>query len=380
MNEIGASTIAAAAVPEQVAPPVRLSVIVPTFNERDNVGQLITRVAASLRGIAWEMIVVDDDSPDQTWAAVQALARQDARIRCLRRIGRRGLSGACIEGILASSAPYAAVIDADLQHDERQLIKMFALLQDDAADLVVGSRYISGGSAGSFTSGRLGISVAATKLARRALGVTMTDPMSGFFMVRTDRFAALAPSLSVHGFKILLDLVASARGRLRIIEIPYSFGARLHGESKLSSIVVLDFLGLILAKSTRDVVSLRFLLFALVGASGFIVHFVVLYAALYEWGLAFAPAQTAAALTAMTTNFFLNNALTYRDQRLKAFALLKGLLVFYAICSVGLIANVGIAFSIYGQRPVWWLAGAAGAVMGAVWNYAASSLFVWRVR
>ena len=322
--------------PPQAAASAQLSVIVPTFNERDNVTTLFRRLEAALAGESWEVIFVDDNSPDGTWDVVRGLARQDSRVRCIRRIGRRGLSGACIEGILASSAPYAAVIDADLQHDETQLSKMLALLQAGEADLVVGSRYVAGGSAESFDKQRAGISAVATEVAKRVLRVKIADPMSGFFMIRRDRFEQLAPQLSTQGFKILLDIVATARGSLRVKEIPYSFGARLHGESKLDSMVALDFLGLVLAKLTHDVVSLRFLLFAMVGSTGLFVHLAALFVALEVFGLPFPEAQACGALVAMTSNFILNNFLTYRDQRLKGLAILRGLLLFYLVCSVGL--------------------------------------------
>jgi len=317
-------------------------------------------------------------SADGTWDVVRGLARQDCRVRCIRRIGRRGLSGACIEGMLASSAACVAVIDADLQHDETQLPKMLAVLQSGEADLVVGSRYIAGGSADSFNKQRAGASALATEVAKRVLGVKIADPMSGFFMIRRDRFEQLTPQLSTQGFKILLDIVATARGELRVKEIPYTFSSRLHGESKLDSMVALDFLGLVLAKLTHETVSLRFLLFATVGSIGLFVHFAALYIALEFFNLPFAEAQACGALSAMTSNFILNNFLTYRDQRLKGFAILRGLLLFYLVCSVGLLANVGVAFSVYDQEPIWWLAGAAGALMGVVWNYAMSGLFVWR--
>jgi dolichol-phosphate mannosyltransferase len=366
--------------PPQAAVAPQLSVVVPTFNERDNVTALYRQLQTALTGVAWEVIFVDDNSPDGTWDVVGTLAQADSRVRCIRRIGRRGLSGACIEGILASSAPFAAVIDADLQHDETQLPKMLALLQGGEADLVVGSRYVEGGSADSFNKHRAGASQLATEVAKRVLRVKIADPMSGFFMIRKDRFEQLAPKLSTQGFKILLDIVATARGELRTVEIPYSFGSRLHGESKLDSMVALDFLGLVLAKLTHDAVSLRFLLFAMVGSIGLFVHFAALFIALEMFDVPFPEAQACGALLAMTSNFILNNFLTYRDQRLKGFAILRGLLLFYLVCSVGLLANVGVAFSVYDQEPIWWLAGAAGALMGVVWNYAMSGLFVWRKR
>jgi dolichol-phosphate mannosyltransferase len=366
--------------PPQAAGLPIVSVVVPTFNERDNVTALYRKLEASLRGVAWEVVFVDDNSPDGTWDVVRGLAQHDSRVRCVRRIGRRGLSGACIEGILASSAPFAAVMDADLQHDETRLPKMLSLLQGGEADLVIGSRYIEGGSADSFNRQRAGASALATEVAKRVLGVRVADPMSGFFMIRRDRFEQLAPQLSVQGFKILLDIIATTHGELRTVEIPYTFGVRLHGESKLDSMVALDFLGLVVAKFTHDLLSLRFLLFAMVGGIGLFVHLGTLFVALQVLEFPFPEAQAAGALVAMSSNFILNNFLTYRDQRLKGAAILRGLLAFYLVCSVGLLANVGVAFSVYDQEPIWWLAGAAGALMGVVWNYAMSGLFVWRKR
>ncbi|RJF75361.1 glycosyltransferase [Rhodopseudomonas palustris] len=364
----------------QPSAALQLSVVVPTFNERDNIEPLFRKLEAALGGIAWEVIYVDDNSPDGTWQVVRELASREPRVRCIRRIGRRGLAGACIEGILAASAPFAAVMDADLQHDETRLGQMLALLESGAADLVVGSRYVEGGSADSFDKQRAGFSALATTLARRVLKVEIADPMSGFFMIRRDRFEALAPQLSTQGFKILLDVVATGRGSLRTIEVPYTFGSRVHGESKLDSMVALDFLGLVLAKYTNDILSLRFILFALVGSTGVLVHFLTLFVMLKLLDQPFAEAQAIAALVAMTSNFVLNNFLTYRDQRLKGFAILRGLLLFYLVCGVGLLANVGVAFAVYSEHITWWLAGAAGALMGVVWNYAMSGLFVWRKR
>src|SRR5246127_5700011 len=209
-----------------------LSVVVPTFNERDNVPRLYRKLEAALGGIAWEVIFVDDNSPDGTWEVVRALAHQDSRVRCIRRIGRRGLSGACIEGILASSAPFAAVMDADLQHDETQLPKMLALLQSGQAELAVGSRYIEGGSADSFDKSRAGASAFATSIAKRVLCASIADSLSGLFLIPADRFSELALKLSTQGFKMLLGIVAAAPGKLRTVEVPFTFGSRLDGESK----------------------------------------------------------------------------------------------------------------------------------------------------
>jgi len=295
-------------------------------------------------------------------------------------VTRRGLAGACIEGILSSSARFVAVMDADMQHDEKLLPRMLEILNMGDKDMVVGSRYVAGGSADAFSKGRGAISRMATTLARRLTGVTLSDPMSGFFMMRRASFDPLAASLSTQGFKILLDIVITSRGTLRIAELPYVFGVREHGESKLDAQVGLDFLGLLLAKLTGGAVTPRFLSFLLVGASGIVVHLGVLRIALVFFGQVFAAAQAIATLVAMTSNFVLNNALTYRDKRLSGFAMAKGLLAFYAVSTVGALANISIASWLYANESVWWVAGIAGALMSAVWNYALSNLFVWRLK
>ncbi|MEA2871376.1 MAG: dolichol-phosphate mannosyltransferase [Hyphomicrobiales bacterium] len=360
-------------------PAPELSVVVPTFKERDNVPLLVDKLARTLEGIDWEVVFVDDNSPDRTAAVARKIGETDARVRCVRRIGRRGLSGACIEGMLSSQARYVAVMDADLQHDETLLTAMLERLRG-GIDLAVASRYVDGGSAAGLSSAsREQVSKLSTGIARRLLGVTLSDPMSGFFMMRRDRFEELAPQLSSQGFKILLDIVASARGALRIAELPFVFAERQHGESKLDTRVALDFAALVLAKFTRDTVSFRFLLFCLVGLTGIAIHMAVL---LFTAGLGmrFGWAQTVATFAAITWNFVLNNMFTYRDQRLAGWQFVTGLVRFQVICAVGAISNVGIASVIYRYDPEWWIAGLGGALMGAVWNYVVSAAFVWRQR
>jgi dolichol-phosphate mannosyltransferase len=366
--------------PELGAGAPELSVVIPTFKERDNVAVLLQRLDTALVGVAWEAIFVDDDSPDGTSATVKEIASTDTRVRCLRRVNRRGLAGACIEGMLASSAPYVAVIDADLQHDERLLPRMLAALRSGDSDLVVGSRYATGGNSDSFSRHRDAASRLATYLAQRFTHARLADPLSGFFMMRRDRFDPLAGSLQTQGFKILLDILIMAAGRLRIVEIPYVFGARAHGESKLDAQVGMDFLGLLLAKLTGGAVTPRFLSFVSVGTLGLGVHLVTLRAALTALELDFSYAQGLATVVAMTGNFFLNNMLTYRDKRLTGLPLVGGLLKFYAVSAVGALANVGMGYWLYTHDSVWWLAGASGALMGAVWNYSMSTILVWRVK
>jgi dolichol-phosphate mannosyltransferase len=361
-------------------PAPELTIVVPTFNERTNVPLLVARLQRTLDGIDWEVIFVDDNSPDGTAAAARALGESDARVRCIRRIGRRGLAGACLEGMLASQARFIAVMDADLQHDETLLTAMLARLRPGDVDLAVASRYIGAGSAAGLAGRRASYSRWSTVLARRLLQVALSDPMSGFFMLRRSAIEELAPALSSQGFKILLDIVASARGTLRIAELPYVFRERRHGESKLDARTVLDFFALLLGKVSHDAVSFRFLMYCLIGLTGVVIHMSALVVAVDVAGLAFGLAQTAATLTAIVWNFVLNNAITYRDQRLAGWAFVTGLLRFQVICAVGAISNVGVATWVYGYDPRWWTAGLAGALMGAAWNYIVSATFVWRGR
>lgn len=353
-----------------------LTILAPCFNERDNVAELVQRLTIALAGVNWEVIFVDDDSPDGTAAVVRELAQTNARVRCLQRIGRRGLSTAVVEGMLASSAPYLAVIDADLQHDETILPLMLEELRKGEVDIVVGSRYVDGGSIGAWDEKRASMSALATRLAGLVMKQNVRDPMSGFFAITRPVLDSCVRRLSGHGFKILLDLFASSPNPLRVKEIAYTFRARQHGESKLDSTVLIDFGLLLLDKLFGRYVPARFLMFAAVGFTGVLVHFLVLRLAMFSFD--FIVAQAIATVVAMTSNFFINNLLTYRDRRLTGAALLTGLLSFYAVCSVGAIANVGVASAVFRQEYSWWLAGLAGIAVGVVWNYAVSSIFTWK--
>ncbi len=368
-----------AAVAEAARSP-ELTVVVPTFNERDNIAPLLNLIAAALDGVAWEVIVVDDDSPDGTAAEARALAQREPRLRCLQRLGRRGLSTACIEGVLASSAPYVAIMDADLQHDERLLPRMLEALKREPYDMIVGSRYVAGGGIGQWDRRRAGISSFATRLSRFVCKAEIADPMSGFFMMRRDVFEGAMRQLSGQGFKILLDLLASAPKPVRLKELPYEFRQRRHGTSKLDTLVAWEFGMLIADKLVGHLVPVRFALFGFIGLIGLGVHLAVLRTCLALPNLDFTAAQAVATVTAMTSNFFLNNLFTYRDQRLKGVRLLRGLFSFYLICAVGALGNIGIASYIFSTDHQWWLAGIAGAVVGSVWNYAVSSVFTWRKR
>jgi len=359
-----------------------LTVVVPTYNERDNIKPLIALLDETLNTIDWEIVFVDDDSPDGTAQEVRKIARSRQNVRIIHRVGRRGLSGACIEGILSSSAPFAAVMDGDLQHDETILVSMLKLLENDAnLDLVVGSRNISGGSVGSgLTKIRSIGSDVATFVARRLLKINVADPMSGFFMIRLKSFRSVVEELQMQGFKILTDLLSASRGNWNVVEIPFIFKERQFGESKMDSAVTLEYFGLILARLTGGRVSIRLVLFLFVGLTGVFVQLLMVALFLKILNFNFFYSQIFAVIVAMTSNFFLNNLLTYRDQSLVGKQVIMGLVSFYVVCSLGAIANVAVANIIYSFIPLWIFASFVGSVMSSLWNFLSSRWLTWRIR
>jgi dolichol-phosphate mannosyltransferase len=354
-----------------------LSIIVPTFNEHANVVELTNRVREYLQGVSWEIIYVDDDSPDRTADLVRELGVMDARIRCIQRIGRRGLSSACIEGMLSSSAPYLAVIDGDLQHDERLLPQMLAELKAENLDIVVGSRYSAGGGIGDWGAGRARLSRLAGRLSRTLVPEGLTDPMSGFFMLRRTAFDGALRKLSAIGWKILTDLFASSEQPLRFKELPYEFRPRHAGDSKLDSLTLWAYAMLLIDKTIGHIVPVRFVAFSVVGALGVAVHFAVLTLLFRFAKISFVQSQAIATVLTMSFNFVLNNILTYRDQRLRGLQWLRGWISFNLACSVGAAMNVGLATYLWQLSGIWYLAAIAGIAVGAVWNYAVTKQLTW---
>jgi dolichol-phosphate mannosyltransferase len=355
-----------------------LAIVLPTFNESGNVGPLVDRLEKALQGIRYEVIFVDDDSPDGTADVVRLLAERHDNVRVLQRIGRRGLASACIEGILGTAAPYVAVMDADMQHDEAVLPEMLRRIRDENLDLVVGSRNIAGGSMGEFTQWRVKLSHLGRRLSLMGAEHELSDPMSGFFVVRLAAFEQFAHRLSGIGFKILLDIVLSAGPGLRIGEVPYRFGQREHGESKLDVVVGLEYFELLVDKHLGNVVNVRFVLFAMIGALGVGIHLLILSALLKLVGLSFAAGQAVATLIVMILNFVLNNSVTYRDRRLKGWRFWSGLVTFCLACGLGVAANVAIASEAFRHGVPWVLAAVIGLLFTAVWNYGVTSMTTWR--
>jgi dolichol-phosphate mannosyltransferase len=356
------------------------AIIVPTLNEQGNVAALIAGLDTALAGRCFEIIFVDDWSSDGTAALVQSIAEQRSDVRLIRRYGRSGLSSAVVEGMLSTTAPVLAVIDADRQHDERVLPSLVDFVASGRADLAVGTRYSGEGSTGDWAKDRVLASRLATRLAHLLLPIKLSDPMSGFFAVSRTAFEDALPQMSTTGFKVLLDIVASSPKPLKIEERPYQFRARLSGESKLDAGVMIDYLLLLADKFLRRFAPSRLILFGAVGLTGVAVHLSLLRFGLDLLLLPFARAQALAVGGAILFNFALNNIITFRDRRLSGARWWLGLASFYLVCGLGAIANVGVGSMVFSRDHRWWLAGIAGAAVGSVWNFATSSFVTWRKR
>ncbi|WP_129649496.1 glycosyltransferase [Peristeroidobacter agariperforans] len=354
-----------------------LSIIIPTFNERDNINLVVDALSNALHDIDWEAIFVDDDSPDNTASVVRQIGLKHARVRCVHRIGRRGLSAACVEGMLTSSAPYLALMDGDLQHDPAVVRRMVEILDAGEAELVVGSRYINGDDCDGLSKTRHQLSRFAARLSRLVLSERLTDPMSNFFALRQELFHEVVRGLSKLSFKILLDILLTARRRVRVREIPYVLGIRKAGQSKFEAQVAWEYVMLLIDKVVGRYIPVRFVAFSAIGATGAGVHLATLAVAYRALGVDFVTSAVVATAVSIVFNYTLNNALTYRDRRRHGMKWLTGLCSFAIVCSIGAAANVGLAAYLFNQRADWLLAAVAGVLVGAVWNYSATSFYTW---
>lgn len=358
---------------------LQLAIVIPTYNEQANVGPLVEKIYTSLDSINWEIIFVDDDSNDGTPEKLHTLALNDNRVRYIRRVGRRGLSSACIEGMSSTRAQVIAVMDADLQHDERILPEMLRELSTNNYDIVVGSRYVSGGGISKeWTWFRKFMSLFATRLGKKIARCEISDPMSGFFMLRRETHWQTIHQLSGKGFKILLDILASSPKPLRVKEVPFNFRVRFAGKSKLDGNVIKDYIFLLLDKTLGAIIPIRFILFATVGGIGALLHLSVLLTCMQIFHKDFWVSQTIASTGAMLLNFSINNILTYSDRRLKGADFIEGVILFILICSVGAFTNVLLAQYLFQHKIAWWISGLIGAMIGSVWNYSVSTQIVWR--
>jgi dolichol-phosphate mannosyltransferase len=368
-----------------------LSLIICTLNEGAAIRGVIEEISDTLRGISHEIIVVDDNSADNTADEVMAVAAQRPNVRMHVRVGERGLSSAAIKGWDIAHGRYLGVMDGDGQHDPHAIRALAEMIMQGDKDLVCVSRYL-----GTTETGLSGIRDLGSKAATYATGlvlkVPLSDPMSGCFLMTRDYYLSARPKLTGIGFKILLDIAASAPKKPRFGEVKAALRQRQGGQSKLDLRVVADLGALLIEKATKGVLPARFVLFAGVGVTGVFVYAAVLIAChyllksshgapiyRYQYRLDDIISYSLAIWISMTWNFFLNNILTFRDKRLKGWRVFQALLGFYVACSLGALLSLALSMFMKDHLHIHWLvAGVSAALISSIWNYYGAKLLSWR--
>ncbi len=354
----------------------KVSIIIPTRNERENLPILIERLQEVMENLLYEIVIVDDDSEDGTWQVAEEFSRSYGNIRVIRRINRKGLSSAIIEGFLLGKGEYVVVIDADLQHDHRLVGAMLDEMGD--CDVVIGSRYMNQKSVPGWDSWRSRLSRTGTVMAKKLLKKEISDPMSGFFMIRRKIIGELAPQLFEQGYKILFDILIK-RPDLKVKELPYEFKARLHGTSKLTAAVIFDFADLMISRAIPSRFNFQFIRYGMVGASGVVLHLFVLYLLYVVIGLRYPVSLVFAIETAMVSNYMLNNQWTFKEHRFLGMQWWKGLVTFNLACMLGSVFNLAIGWYLVEKGIFWFYASVLGIWVGMSWNYLSNRLFTWGV-
>lgn len=354
-----------------------VTIIIPSFNEKENVDQLINDILqVNEHGIISRVIYVDDDSSDGT---AEYIKSKDFGfpVDCLHRIRRSGLSSAVVEGIMLANTEYVAVMDGDGQHRPTDLLAMIDVITSNQLDLVIGSRF-KNCSPDSHVGYRLWLSLVGNKFANKVIGRNISDPLTGFFVMRRSVFMDIAHTINPTGFKILLEILYHCRKKsIAIQEVQINFSKRMAGESKLDSQVMLDFIGQIARCMSGGLIPDKFFAFCFVGLLGIFVHFLIL-SQLINLSVNFVYAQIVSTLGAMIFNYIINNILTFRRNRRHGVKFFTGMIIFILSCGLGAVANVGVASVINSSGYSWWLSAFAGVIVGTVFNFSLSKSVVWR--
>ena len=360
---------------------INLSIILPTFNERNNIQPLIDDLLKLSDAYELELIVVDDSSTDGTSLMVRKLAQRDRRIRLINRVGRAGLSSAIKEGCLCASGEILAIMDTDGQHEVNTISNSIRALIDNRLDFVVGSRFLVDSTISGLSQARKGGSNIANSLAKLSLTkeyAHLTDYMSGCMVLNRQSCILFIEKIDVNGFKFLYELLAVSKGTLKGIEIELSFQPRKYGKSKLDIAIVWDFLVSLVHTCFQRLIPRKAISFAFVGAIGVVVQFCVVYFLIWFVGMGFEKALPFAITTSASSNYLINNSLTFRANRLRNRALIVGLFKFLIVSSLPILANIGLATSFFNYiSPNIVISQLAGIIVVYIWNYAASSRLVW---
>ena len=359
-----------------------ISIVIPTFNEAENIIPLIKNLTFLVNDFEYEIIVVDDDSPDGTSDEINKYMKLNKRIKLITRIGRSGLSSAIKEGLIFAQGKYLLVLDGDGQHHPSFILDMLKKIKKNKSDIVIASRFLHTSKLEGLSNKRSLGSKIANKLARKSLHRNyskLTDYLSGCFCLEKEMTKKYIRKIEINGFKFLYELLSLSNGELAVSEIPLIFKERRFGNSKLDVAIVWDFLISIIHNLTLRLLPRRAISFGMVGISGVFVQLFITSFLVEIFLIDFYNALPFAVILAATSNFLINNQVTFRSDRLKNIALLIGLLKFLMIASLPVIANVGITTAFYKYISAdKFIAQIAGIAIVYAWNYLASSSFVWK--
>jgi len=357
---------------------ILISVVTPTYNEAENIGVLISRISEVLKDIPHEIIVSDDDSPDETWKIAEDISKKNPNVKCLRRMENRGLYPAVLDAFEIANGKYLAVIDADLQHDETKLPDMLAEIENNGHGLVIGTRYAEGGGTEGWSGTRLFISKAANFIAGMLMKRRCSDMMSGFFMIEQATYKQIKEKLNPRGFKILMDIIQNLPKDKAIGQVPYIFKPREQGTSKLDKKVMFDFLVSLYELSIIGrYIPLKFFKFCLVGLSGVGVNWLILFLGKNFTEIDIRIVIVSAILVSMLSNFVLNNIWTFAKEAVEKAILVK-IIQFFLICGIGAGINYVITYSLYKIDFLIYFASFLGIAAATIWNYVLNSLVTWR--
>jgi len=336
----------------------QVSVIIPTFNESENICNVLESIKEYMPKIDIEAIVVDDNSPDGTGKIVEEYVKSmrdiaGYSVSVIHRKAKNGLSSAIIDGLKKSTGDMVVVMDSDLSHPPQIIPKMLETLKQTQCDIVVASRYVAGGAIHGWTLKRKLMSKVATKIAKKGLGITPSDPMSGFFAFRRKITDGL--KFDAIGYKILLELLVKTKG-VKVEEIPYTFTNRKFGSSKLDTSTIIDYCKSVwkLYKYGRKVrkdesrTSVRFLSkaarFFTVGASGLGVNYLASMLFAMSTNIWYLHATVMGIMFSITSNFFLNKYWTFEDRDFSSKRTLVQYGKFAGFSSIGAIVQLGMVY------------------------------------
>jgi dolichol-phosphate mannosyltransferase len=359
-----------------------ISLVIPTYNERENIMLAIKRAHGALQETArpFEIIVVDDDSPDRTWEAAEALCPDYPGLRVIRRRNERGLARAVVRGWREARGEILAVMDGDLQHPPETLGRLVKAVRDDGVDIAVASRHVMGGGVSRWNIVRRGVSWSATLMATWVLPGTLRtirDPMSGYFALR--RSVIEGCRLEPEGYKVLLEVLGRGKYQ-RVAEVPYVFVERQRGGSKLGPRQYWEFILHLLRLSWQTGELNRFLKFSAVGGSGVLVNMGVLIL-LTSASLGYLSSGIFAVETAIVTNFLLNEFWTFSDFSKKRPGWVRRMirfLKFNLFCAGGAVINLGVLWMLTEYAGVYYLlSNLFGIGAATLWNYGINANITW---